>query len=120
MDMEFYDSEDAKKMAEEYRRAGLTQHFPNSHSDNESINHPHVNREKGSTVGELLIDADGLEKQAKAVTSIFLRRRRVRLELQLQRKLLEILLVLTPDDQELGRAIYDRLLNCVARLENLC
>ena len=69
---------------------------------------------------ELLKTADTLEKQIKATRSLLLYRRRVRLEIKLQRVLLNILLNLSPADQALGREIYDRLLQCVARLEKLC
>jgi len=88
MDENFYNSDAAREMAEQYKK-------------------------------HILEEADVMEIQTKSVTSIFLRRRRMRMELKLQRHLLETLLKLSPDDAELGLQIYDRLLNCVARMERL-
>jgi len=102
MDMEykdFYNSDDAEQMAQEYK---------------ESIN------KSSQLAGALLIDADILEKQCKQMTSIFLKRRRIRLELSLQRQLLEILLTIPATETSLNLAVYERLLNCLARLDKLC
>ena len=92
---DFYDSDAAAEMASEY---------------NKSI----------ASVAELLTDADLLEKQIKATHSIFLRRRRVRVEIKLQRTLLKVLMSLSPADQQLGRQVYERLVSCVDRLDRLC
>jgi len=92
---DFYNSDVAEQMAKEYKKSLLA-------------------------TEELFKTADILEKQARSMRSLLLHRRRVRLEIRLQRVLLNILLSLTPADQELGKQTYDRLLNCVARLEKLC
>jgi len=97
--MEFYDSAEAGEMAEEYKKQI---------------------RSTLLKVGELLHEAELTERRIEATHKILMRRRRVRLELRLQRILLTILETLTPEEQELGSQIYDRLISCVDRLEKLC
>jgi len=97
--MSFYDSDQAAEMAEEYKKQA---------------------RESLLKVEELLKDAETTERQIDTTHRILFRRRRVRLEIKLQRILLAILMALTPEEQDLGRQIYDRLVSCVDRLEKLC
>jgi len=97
--MDFFDSDEAAEMAEAYRQQS------------------HASLVK---VEELLQDAELTEKQIQATHKFLMRRRRVRLELRLQRILLTILMMLSPENQELGSKIYERLLSCVDRLERLC
>jgi len=97
--MDFYDSVQASELAEAYR---------------EQIN------SSVAIVEELLQTADEIERQIEATHRLLMRRRRIRLELRLQRVLLSILMTLTPESQELGVQIYERLLTCVDRLEKLC
>ena len=97
--MDFYDSAEAGEMAAAYR------------------NQIHTSIMK---VEELLKEADAIQQRIEATHKILFRRRRIRLELKLQRILLEVLMTLTPDAQELGSQVYERLLSCVDRLEKLC
>jgi len=97
--MDFYDSAEAGEMAAAYRNQI----------------HSSIMR-----VEELLQEADETQRRIEATHKILLRRRRVRLELKLQRILLAVLTTLTPDAQELGSQVYERLLSCVDRLEKLC
>ena len=97
--MEFYDSTEASEMAEAYRQQVY-----------KSI----------IKVEELLQEADATERQIAMTHKILMRRRRVRLELKLQRILLTVLANLTPEAQELGSQVYEKLLSCVDRLEKLC
>lgn len=97
--MDFFDSAEAAEMANAYKA------------------HVHSSIMK---VEELLKEADDMQRQIEATHRILLRRRRVRLELRLQRILLCVLMTLTPESQELGTQVYERLLSCVDRLEKLC
>jgi len=97
--MEFFDSAEASEMAEAYKQQA-----------NQSL----------LKVEELLKEADETRRRIEATHKILLRRRRVRLELKLQRILLAILVALTPEQQELGSKIYERLHSSVDRLEKLC
>jgi len=97
--MEFYDTSAAAEMADAY---------------NQQINSSIIKAE------DLLRDADEIEQKIKTTHKILMRRKRVRLEIKLQRILLTILEVLSPQQQELGYQIYARLLSCVDRLEKLC
>jgi len=97
--MDFYDSAEAAEMAEAYRQQTLTSIIK---------------------VEELLMEADETQKRIESTHRILMRRRRVRLEIKLQRILLTILETLTPEQQDLGAQIYERLLSGVDRLEKLC
>ena len=99
INMDFFDSAEAAEMAEAYRQ-----------QINSSI----------MKVEELLKEADATERRIEATHKVLMRRRRVRLELRLQRILLDILTTLTPESQELGCQVYERLICCVDRLEKLC
>jgi len=99
MSEEFYDSASAEAMADAYARQA---------------------EQSLLRVEELLVEAGLTQRKIEATHKILLRRRRVKLELRLQRILLAILVVLEPENQELGRQIYERLLSCVDRLEKLC
>ena len=99
MNTEFYDSHEAAEMADAYRQQTHTALLK---------------------VEELLQDADATEKRIEATHKVLMRRRRVRLELRLQRLLLTVLSVLSPESQELGAQVYERLISCVDRLERLC
>ena len=100
---DFYDSELAAQMVAEYAKC---------HSEPKVRNLCDIDK--------LLKDTELLEKQIKSTHSFLMRRRRARLELKLMRSLLEILLSLSPADQQLGKQIYDRLVSSVDRLEKLC
>jgi len=97
--MEFFDSAKAGEMAEAYKQQA---------------------KQSLLKVDELLKQAETTERKIEATHKILFRRKRIRLELRLQRILLAILMGLTPEDQELGSQIYDRLISCVDRLEKLC
>jgi len=97
--MDFYDSAEATEMAKAYKEQVHT-----------SI----------MKVEELLKEADATQAMIEATHRILMRRRRVRLELRLQRILLSVLVTLTPESQELGNQVYERLICCVDRLEKLC
>jgi len=97
--MEFYDSPEAATMAEAY---------------SQQINSSLVKAE------ELLRDADEVEKRIQTTHRILMRRKRMRLEIKLQKILLTILAALSPDQQELGTQIYERLQSGVDRMEKLC
>jgi hypothetical protein len=97
--MEFYDSPAAAEMAEAYNR-----------QFNTSI----------IKVEELLQSADETYNKINATHKILMRRKRVRLEIKLQRIFLTILETLGPEDQELGNQIYRKLQSGVDRLEKLC
>ena len=97
--MEFYDSTEAGEMVDAYKQQ------------------MHTSLMK---VEELLQEADATQRRIEATHKILMRRRRVRLELRLQRILLTALTTLTPESQELGSQVYERLLCCVDRLEKLC
>ena len=99
INMDFYDSPAAAEMAQEYRQQAASSFIK---------------------VEELLRDADETEKQIAVTHKILFRRKRVRLEIKLQRILLAVLGELSLDQQELGNQIYQRLQNCVDRLEKLC
>ena len=96
---DFYNSKAAEQMAKEYTRASA-----------DSKKH----------ITDALETADALERQIKSMRSLLLYRRRLRLEIRLQRVLLNILISLSPDDKQLGTQVYNRLLDCVARLEKMC
>lgn len=96
---QFFDSAEAAEMAEAYRLQRHTSLLQ---------------------VEELLHEADETERRIKGIHMLLLRRKRVRLELKLQRILLTVLGVLSPDSQELGSQVYERILSCVDRLEKLC
>ena len=99
---DFYDSELAAEMVREYQQA--EKHRTTPHED----------------VYILLKEADELEKQIRSVRSILLYRRRLRLEVKLMRKLLDVLLLLSPEEQILGQQVYDRLVKVVERVEKMC
>ena len=96
---DFYDSAEAGEMAEAFRQS------------------VHTSIMKAE---ELLQEADATQRRIEATNKILMRRRRVRLELKLQRILLAVLATLSPEAQELGMQVYERLLCCVDRLEKLC
>jgi len=96
---QFFDSAEAAEMAEAYKQQKHTALL---------------------RVEELLQEADETEKRIKGIHMLLLRRKRVRLELKLQRILLTVLSVLSPESQELGAQVYERMLSCVDRLEKLC
>jgi len=97
--MDFYDSAEAEAMAEAFKQQA-----------NATL----------LKVEELLQEADATERRIEATHRILMRRRRVRLELKLQRILLAVLRTLSPEAQELGSQVYERLISCVDRLEKLC
>ena len=97
--MDFYDSDEARTLADAYKQQIHTSIIK---------------------VEELLQDADETERRIEATHRILMRRRRIRLELKLQRILLTILAALSPEAQELGNRVYERLICCVDRLEKLC
>jgi len=97
--MEFFDSTEAHEMAEAYKQQA---------------------KQSLLRVEELLKEADMTERCIETTHKILFRRKRVRLELKLQRILLAILMTLTPEEQDLGAQIYTRLISCVDRLEKLC
>ena len=94
---DFYDSDLAAKMVEEYAR--ITPH---------------------EDVELLLNEAEDLEKQIRSMRSLLLYRRRLRLEIKLMRKLLDALLLIRPEEQILGQQVYDRLVKVVDRIEKMC
>ena len=100
MKEDFYNSDLAQQMAEEYRKQSA--------------------RTPSADILDLLADVDALEKTAESLHILFARRRKIRLLLKCQRKLLAILLLLSPDDATLGETVYNRLLSLVDRLEKLC
>lgn len=105
-DNDFYNSAAAAKMADEYaKQLGVP-----------LATRPNVPLQAAN----LLTDATAIEKQIEQTRFIFMRRRRARLEVKLQRTLLQVLVSLSPADQQLGRETYARLLSCVDRLEKLC
>ena len=98
---DFYNSEDAAKMVAEYNKLKIPPLPP-------------------QYVKELLNEADDLENLATGLNSFLFRRRKMRLEIKLQQKLLDVLLVLSPEEQELGKQTYDRLSASIGRVYKLC
>lgn len=97
---DFYNSKEAAKMVAEYNKLKIPPLPP-------------------QYIKELLNDADDLEHLATGLNSFLFRRRKMRLEIRLQQKLLDILLTLSPDDQEIGKQIYDRLSASIGRVYKL-
>jgi len=97
--VDFYDTSEASEMADAYRQQA------------------HNSLMK---VDELLQEADITEKRIEMTHKILMRRRRMRLEIKLQRILLAVLMLLSPENQELGTKVYERLSTSVDRLEKLC
>ena len=96
---DFYNSEAAAQMSAEYSTAS-------------SYSKQHIT--------ESIETAALLERQIKSMRSLLLYRKRIRLEIRLQRILLNILVSLPPTEQQLGTQVYNQLLDCVARLEKMC